>query len=78
MEEVGAIDVGSFLLCPTYRTCLFGTANFQLQVKFLIFLEFYTFVGCIVLLFNPILMVNVEVLLMFSQPPHLTRSKNQL
>ena len=42
------------------------------------FLEFYTFVGCIVLLFNPILMVNVEVLLMFSQPPHLTRSKNQL
>ena len=26
------------------------------------FLEFYTFVGCIVLPFNSILMVNVEVL----------------
>ena len=36
--------------------------QFQLQVKYLNFLEFYTFVGCIVLPFNSILMVNVEVL----------------
>ena len=33
--------------------------QFQLQVKYLNFLEFYTFVGCIVLPFNFILMENV-------------------
>ena len=78
MEEVGAIDDWKLPIVSHIQDLLVWYGQFQLQVKFLNFLEFYTFVGCIVLLFNPILMVNVEVLLMFSQPPHLTRSKNQL
>ena len=71
---------GSFLLVPHIQNLLawYGLWLILITGEISKFLEFYTFVGCIVLLFNPILMVNVEVLLMFSQPPHLTRSKNQL
>ena len=49
-------------------------AHFKLQVKSLFVWNFYIFVGCVAWLVNPILMGNVEVLLMFlmlSQPPQM-------
>ena len=46
---------------------MLGTAwdSFQNIGEISIFLNFYIFVGCVVWLVNPILMGNVEVLLMF-------------
>ena len=65
---------GRFLLVPHRQdVCLLGMAwdSSQIAGEISIFLNFYIFVGCVVLLFNPILMGNVEVLLMFSQPPQM-------
>ena len=64
---------GSFLLVPHIQNLLawYGLWLILITGEISNFLEFYTFVGCVVLLFNPILMVNVEVLWMFSQPPQM-------
>ena len=64
---------GSFLLVPHRQDLLAWYGLWFISNTGVIsnFLEFYTFVGCVVLLFHPILMGNVEVLLMFlmlSQP----------
>ena len=61
---------GSFLLVPHIQDLLawYGLWLILTTGEISNFLEFYTFVGCVVLLFNPILMVKVEVLWMFSQP----------
>ena len=67
---------GSFLLVPHRQDLLawYGLGSFQITGEISIFWNFYIFVGCVVWLVNPILMGNVEVLLMFlmlSQPPQM-------
>ena len=64
---------GSFLLVPHRQDLLawYGLWLISITGEISNFLEFYIFVGCVVLLFNPILMGNVEVLWMFSQPPQM-------
>ena len=73
MEEVGAIDDWKLPTCAPHTglACLVRPVAILITGEISNFLEFYTFVGCVVLLFNPILMVNVEVLWMFSQPPQM-------
>ena len=58
---------GSFLLVPHIQDLLawYGLWLILITGEISNFLEFYIFVGCVVWLVNPILMGNVEVLLMF-------------